>query len=194
MTSRILGATDCPFFDGPTGERFVTSASLVGSLTFPWYLKAMRRADLAMDPRFATAGLRKRNLDALHSIVQTWVYSFAKIDALDCQLDEAKIAMGVLRSTEALVTSDWGQYWDAVHTVPDRRGGEFRLPGRPWRFSRDDLDRPGIPAFRGEHNREVFAALGVAPAELERLTCTGALVADHINLGSTLPSQQLEQT
>jgi crotonobetainyl-CoA:carnitine CoA-transferase CaiB-like acyl-CoA transferase len=55
----ILGATDCPFFSGPGGERFTVATSMVGSRTFRSYLRAMRRADLADDPRFATAAARK---------------------------------------------------------------------------------------------------------------------------------------
>jgi crotonobetainyl-CoA:carnitine CoA-transferase CaiB-like acyl-CoA transferase len=55
----ILGATDCPFFIGPGGEQFTVATSLVGSRTFPSYLRAMRRADLADDPRFATAAARQ---------------------------------------------------------------------------------------------------------------------------------------
>ena len=47
----ILGATDCPFFIGPGGEHFTVATSLVGSRTFPSWLRAMRRADLADDPR-----------------------------------------------------------------------------------------------------------------------------------------------
>src|SRR5262245_64594995 len=50
----ILGATDCPFFTGPSGERFTVATSLVWSQTFPNYLRAMRRVDLASDPRFST--------------------------------------------------------------------------------------------------------------------------------------------
>ena len=55
----ILGATDCPFFTGPGGEHFTVATSLVGSRTFPSYLRAMRRADLADDLRFATAAARR---------------------------------------------------------------------------------------------------------------------------------------
>src|SRR5689334_6643227 len=40
----ILGATDCPFFLGPGGEQFTVATSLVGSRTFPSWLRAMRRA------------------------------------------------------------------------------------------------------------------------------------------------------
>src|ERR1700730_4332055 len=89
----ILGATDCPFFKGPGGEHFTVATSLVGSRTFPLYLRAMRRADLADDPRFATAAARKAHFTALHHIVQTWILTFSDIGALDAQLDEAKIAL-----------------------------------------------------------------------------------------------------
>jgi hypothetical protein len=34
----------------------------------------------------------------------------------------------------------------------DRNCGVVRIPGRPWRFSGDELRHPGRPAFRGEHN------------------------------------------
>src|SRR5262249_22028731 len=90
----ILGATNFPFFTGPGGEHFTVATSLVGSRTFPSWLRAMRRADLADDPRFATAAARRTNFAHLHRIVQNWILTFADIGALDAQLDEAKIAVG----------------------------------------------------------------------------------------------------
>src|SRR4029077_15149642 len=51
----ILGATDCSFFTGPQGEFFTVATSIVGSRTFPSWLRAMRRIDLieipALQPR-----------------------------------------------------------------------------------------------------------------------------------------------
>jgi len=96
---------------------------------------------------------------------------------LDAQFDEAKIAMGKVRSIKELSRSDWSDYWGAIQRVSDRHGGEYRLPGRPWRFSADALKPIGAPAFQGEHNRDVFRELGVSETELERLHASGALVA-----------------
>jgi hypothetical protein len=84
--------------------------------------------------------------------------------------------MGEIRSIKELTRSDWSDYWGAVQLVPDRSGGEYKLPGRPWHFSRDELTPIGTPAFQGEHNREVFAELGVNEEELQRLSETGVLV------------------
>jgi crotonobetainyl-CoA:carnitine CoA-transferase CaiB-like acyl-CoA transferase len=58
-----------------------------------------------------------------------------------------------------------------------RNGGSYRLPGRPWRFSVEKLDPLGEPAFQGEHNREVFAELGLSDAEIDRYVASGALVS-----------------
>ena len=52
----VLGATDCSFFTGPQGEHFTVATSIVGSRTFPSWLRAMRRVDLMDDPRFSTCG------------------------------------------------------------------------------------------------------------------------------------------
>jgi crotonobetainyl-CoA:carnitine CoA-transferase CaiB-like acyl-CoA transferase len=173
----ILGATDCPFFIGPGGERFTVATSMAGSRTFPSYLRAMRRGDLADDPRFVTAAARRANLQALHDIVQTWILTFADIGALDAQFDEAKIAMGEVRSLRELSETAWADYWGAVQEVSDRHGGTYRLPGRPWRFSRDELKPLGDPAFQGEHNRAVCIELGLTESEIERCIASGALVS-----------------
>jgi crotonobetainyl-CoA:carnitine CoA-transferase CaiB-like acyl-CoA transferase len=173
----ILGATDCPFFTGPGGEHFTVATSLVGSRTFPSYLRAMRRADLADDPRFSTAAARKAHFAELHRMVQTWILTFCDIGALDAQLDEAKIALGEVRSLKRLSEMEWAEYWGAVQQVSDRNGGTYRLPGRPWRFSREQLAPLGDPAFQGEHNRNVFGELGLREGEIDRYIASGALVS-----------------
>jgi crotonobetainyl-CoA:carnitine CoA-transferase CaiB-like acyl-CoA transferase len=173
----VLGATDCAFFTGPQGEHFTVATSIVGSRTFPSWLRAMRRADLMDDPRFSTAAARRLNFGALHQIIQAWIMTFPDMATLDAQFDEAKIAMGEIRSVKELVASEWSGYWGAVQHVPDRSGGEYRLPGRPWHFSAEELTPIGTPAFQGEHNAEVFRELGIGEAELNRLAEAGVLVA-----------------
>ncbi|MFC6949622.1 CaiB/BaiF CoA transferase family protein [Paraburkholderia dipogonis] len=124
----ILGATDAPFFIGPEGEQFVLSMSLVGSITFPLYLQAMRRYDVADDPRFKTASLRKKHLKELHAIVQKWMLTFRTLADLDAQLDEAKIAMGRLRGLNALADSEWSEYWGATRKSRTVEGASTAFP------------------------------------------------------------------
>jgi crotonobetainyl-CoA:carnitine CoA-transferase CaiB-like acyl-CoA transferase len=177
----ILGATDAAFFTGPDHETFVAPMSLVSSTSFPIYLAAMRRPDLADDPRFATPEARVQNLHALHTIVQEWIWTFEDMASLDAQLDEAKLPTGRMRTIGGLAGSEWAQQWVATRTVPDRSGGEITVPGRPWHFSEGDVDGDPerCPARRGEHNGEVLAELGYDAAEIDSLARQGVLVCDR---------------
>ena len=186
----ILGATDCVFFVGPDGKRFISPVSLVSSLSFPFYLAAMRRPDLAADPRFGTPQDRRRNLEALHEIVQRWIWTFTDVASLDAQLDEAKIPIGALRDISEFAETDWAAQWEATRTVPDRAGGRITVPGRPWHFTgtakpNGDADAAETvatgepdrqPARQGEHNEEVLRELGYNEDEISEFTDRGVLV------------------
>lgn len=138
----------------------------------------MRRGDLADDPRFRTAEDRKANFQEFYEIFQLWVLTFSSLETLNAQLDEAKLAFGVVRPISDFADSEWSKWWGAVVEVDDRRGGTVRIPGAPWRFSSETLAHPGQPAYRGEHNREVLEELGLSSEEISRLAGLGAIVAD----------------
>ncbi|MFJ2033021.1 CaiB/BaiF CoA transferase family protein [Streptosporangium sp. NPDC087985] len=183
----ILGATDCPFFAGPEGKTFVSPMSLVGSATFPFYLAAMRRSDLADDPRFRTPETRREHLDELHTIIQEWIWTFDDMASLDVQFDEAKIATGQLRTVGEFVGGQWAREWKATRSVPDRNGGQITVPGPPWHFSADgepaspesadgEPSSPArVPARQGEHNDDVLRELGFDEDEIGSLRRLGAL-------------------
>jgi crotonobetainyl-CoA:carnitine CoA-transferase CaiB-like acyl-CoA transferase len=63
-----------------------------------------------------------------------------------------------------------------VHEVPDRRGGSYLIHGYPWRFSDDELGMRSAPAFRGEHNEQVFRGAGLSEGEVRRAIDAGILV------------------
>lgn len=184
----ILGATDCPFFEDADGQRFTLATSLVSSLTFRQYLAAMRRPDLGDDPRFKTAKLRRKNYQELHQLIQEWIYSFSDTAALEAQLDESKIAMGRVRTLDDAKTSDWREHWGDMQTVPDRQGGEYLLPVRPWKFSNNELPTLGAPALQGEHNSEVMKEIGLSKGIIDELHAKRVLVVSrslHKNRKST---------
>jgi crotonobetainyl-CoA:carnitine CoA-transferase CaiB-like acyl-CoA transferase len=174
--SAVLGATDGPRVVGPNGERFVAAQSITGTMTFPNYLRAMRRADLRLDPRFATAEARRANYAALHAEIQAWMLTFRDLESLDAQLDEAKIAIGQVRTLKELGETEWAAWWGAVREVPDRRGGTYKLNGLPWHFSEDVPDPLEQAALRGEHNAEVLAEMGYTDAEIRDYIARGVLL------------------
>lgn len=189
-----LGPAYSPFFTTRYGEVITIATSLISSLTFPNYLAAMRRADLALDPRFCTAEARKENIAALHDIVQQWIFTFATAGALEAQLDEVKLAFGVVRSVEEFADSEWARWWGATETVSDRRGGSVRIPGKPWKFSVSELEPAAEAAYRGEHNAEVLRALGYSEAYIYELSRTGVLLSDIPANTSSDPGAQAAET
>lgn len=186
----ILGATDGSFFIGPDGEEIMSAISLVGTLTFRFFLAAMRRSDLALDPRFATSDDRRKNLLELKEIVQNWIWTFPNLASLDTQFDEAKIAIGEVRSLQEVAESEWAECWGAIVEVPDRKGGVFKLPGHPWKFSDAELPKPGAPALQGEHNTAVCESLGLSKERIDEMANTGVLIN---NFASTLIATVQEQ-
>lgn len=185
----ILGATDGPFFTGPGGERFASPMSLVGSLTFPFYIAAMRRPDLADDPRFLTPELREQNLKALHGIVQDWINTFGDMASLDAQLDEARIASGQVRTVQEFAETEWAREWPALRQATAGNGAQFTIPGRPWRFDDRIAAQEEQPvAYRGEHNTDILVGLGYSPEAIAELRESGALVTSAVASTPESPS------
>lgn len=168
-----LGPALSPFFRTSTGELITIATSVISSLTFPFYVAAMRRGELTEDPRFSTPQARTDNLQALYEIIQRWILTFPTLEMLDAQLDEAKLAFGVVRSIEDFAGSEWSKWWGAVVDVDDRQGGTARIPGAPWRFSGEKLDHPGRPAFRGSTMAKCWASSAIPPRASKRWRLQG---------------------
>lgn len=170
-----LSANESPIFELPDGRHLTIATSPVFSPMFVRYCSMMRRTDLLVDPRFATATLRKQHLNELLAEVKAWILTFTDLDQLQAQVSEAGLAIGVVRSTAELAKSDWASDWGAVVEVDDRNGGRVRMPGPPWRFSRSELPAPGRPYFQGECNAEVMGELGLPPEKIDALRERGVL-------------------
>jgi CoA:oxalate CoA-transferase len=159
-----LSAPESHIYQLPDGRQVTIAASPIYSPIFMRFASMMRRTDLLGDPRFATAPLRRQNLQALLAEVRAWIMTFTDLDQLQAQVSEAGLAIGVVRTTQEFSESEWARDWGAVVEVDDRGGSTVRMPGPPWRFSESVLPPPGIPAFQGEHNAELLAERNVDPA------------------------------
>jgi CoA:oxalate CoA-transferase len=164
-----LSAPESHIFSMPDGRHVTIAASPIYSPMFVRFCSMMRRTDLLLDPRFATAHLRRQNLDALLAEVRAWILTFTDLEELQAQVSEQGLAIGVVRTTNELAESEWAADWGAIVEIDDRNGGTMRMPGVPWRFSSAILPKPGIPAFQGEHNVELLTERGVDPALIQEL-------------------------
>jgi len=157
------------------GRWSTTSADVWAPGVFELFCKAMDRADLLTDERFADERTRSRNRDALVAIVEAWVGTFETAADLEAALDEVRLPVGVVRSVSELAATDWAVEREAITVVSDRSGGTIHIPSSPWRFSDADAGVRREPAWRGEHNREVLLEAGFTDVEIDRLEADGVL-------------------
>lgn len=172
-----LSAPDSHIYRLSDGRKLTIAGSPIFTPMFVRYCSMMRRSDLLADPRFATAQLRRDNLEALLAEVRAWILTFNDLDQLQAQVSEANLAIGVVRSATDLAESEWARDWGAIVEVDDRAGGKARMPGPPWRFSVSTLPEPGVPAFQGEHNAELLAENGVDAEVIADLRARRVLVS-----------------
>lgn len=169
------------------GPRIVIAGDPAGPGLLEMYSAAMDRADLLDDPRFAPDA-RRANRAALIEIIEAWTLTFTDLDVLERVLGDHGFPMGVVRTTAAAATSAWAHERGAVVEVDDRVGGTVSIPQSPWRFSDATTGSRGVPAYRGEHNREVLRELlGTDDATLDHWEADGVL-------SSRLPKSRLPKT
>ena len=154
-----LSANESHIYELSDGTQLTIASSPIYSPMFTRYCAMMRRNDLLVDPRYATAKSRRENLAPLLAEVRAWLATFDDLDELQAQVSEAGLAVGRVRTVNEFANSDWVKEWKAVVDVDDRNGGTLRMPGNPWIFSSSELPAPGAPAFQGEHNEEILGEL-----------------------------------
>ena len=165
-----------PMFRTRTPHAVTVGGDPVLRVTFQNFCSAMRRPELADDPRFSDDAERPNHREPLLAIIQEWVLGFDNLDELEGALADAGLVMGVVRSVGEAGATDWAAERGAVVEVSDRGGGALRLPNSPWRFSAAETGVRGVPAYRGEHNREVCAELlGFDDARIDALERAGVL-------------------
>jgi len=167
---------DYPVLPTAQGHDVVVSGHPAARGTFERYLAAMGRPELAADPRFGSVRSRRTHLGDLLAELRAWSITFDDLEALEAAFAAQGLAMGVLRSSRELADTEWARERGAVVEVSDRGGGTFRIPNSPWVFSGAETGARGVPAYRGEHNRDVLAErLGLDGAHLDALEAGGVL-------------------
>jgi crotonobetainyl-CoA:carnitine CoA-transferase CaiB-like acyl-CoA transferase len=161
---------DYPVLTTADGRDVVVSGHPAEKGTFERYARGVGRPELIADPRFGDVAARLAHLPELIAELRRGAAEMATPDELEQRLAAEQLAMGVLRTVAEVAGTDWAAAAEAVVDVPDRGGGTIRIPNTPWRFSAADSGARGEPAYRGEHNRDVFGGIcGLDDDELDRL-------------------------
>ena len=148
--------------------------TLVGSSDpiFKRLCAAMGEPALCEDPRFATNPQRMQHLDDIDGRIARW---FAAHDhaSLSQLLEEHSVPFSKIYSIADVVDDPHFQARGAIVRLPDAELGSVPAPAAVPRFGAVSHPPRTGPAT-GEHNDEIYGALGLTPADL------AALKAAHI--------------
>ncbi|PWU48532.1 CoA transferase [Micromonospora globispora] len=140
------------------------------------FCDALGLTHLLDDPRYADAFSRLANRTELIGTIET-VTSTMSTDEIVERLNKAGVPCapiadyGEVFTDEHLAARDF--FWDAEHPTV----GPVRQLGSPMRLSETPVRRDGAGPMLGADTREVLAAVGCSPKEIEGLVASGAAVA-----------------
>jgi crotonobetainyl-CoA:carnitine CoA-transferase CaiB-like acyl-CoA transferase len=129
-------------------------------------LIAVDRPEVLADDRYA---LPLDDLERVREVRAMIDEGFAKmtLDEAGARLTELDLAWAPMATLAELADSDMAKTAGCFETVADGWGGQFRAPAAPARFP-EGAPPIGRPAPKlGEHTREVLAAAGLTPDEIE---------------------------
>jgi benzylsuccinate CoA-transferase BbsF subunit len=138
--------------------------------------RALERAELIADPRFATLAARKQNEDELDAIITDWTSS-RRADEVAKMLQAAGIAAAVVADNKYLAEEDAHlKARDYFVYLNHPEVGARQHAGMPWKMSRTECNVRSAAPTMGEHNDEVLRGLlGYNEDQIAELRASGAL-------------------
>ena len=135
--------------------------------------RALERPEWLHDQRFATPGLRARNIDVRLDLIQG-ILSTAPTAHWIGRLDKERVPCSPVLTRKDMLDNEQVKANDIIVEYNHPKVGKIRQARGAAKFSMDDTTNPiGAPGL-GEHSREILLEAGVSEGEIE------ALVADRV--------------
>jgi CoA:oxalate CoA-transferase len=140
--------------------------------------RAMKRPDLAEDPRFKTNRDRVKNNQEFRRIFEDWLATFTDRESAIAVLDAERVPCAPVYKVEEAMAHPHMRQRKTVRRVKDPAMGELDIPGMPIKFSTWP-DRTDLKASRvGADNDAILTeVLGLTPAQIADLYRDNVLIA-----------------
>jgi crotonobetainyl-CoA:carnitine CoA-transferase CaiB-like acyl-CoA transferase len=144
---------------------------------WPRLLEAMKRPELADDPRFATPLARRQNWPALLPILQQWLDGFGTRERAMEALRAARLPTAPVLTPAEVVAHPHLEARQAFPEVPHPARGKVRVTAIPFHVDgRPSAPAGGAPYRIGEHTRHVLGGLlGYSAGRIDELARLGAI-------------------
>jgi len=130
--------------------------------------------ELKTDARFAERDTRKKNRQALTPLLDVKLAEKTTA-AWVVELNAADVPSGAILSLEEALRQPQVRHRDVLKKLPLRGFGEIEVFGLTAQFEKTPGTVDAPPPLLGEHNAEIYAALGISAAEQTRLKSQGVI-------------------
>lgn len=146
-----------------------------GDAIFARLCQAMGRPELAADPRYATHVARGERQKELDDLISDWTRTLT-VEALEALMIAHSIPAGRIYRAKDMMEDPHIQARGAITSVPHPVHGEVHMQNCfPLLSETPSAVRRPAPDQLGQDNGEVYGALGIDAAELERLKAAGVI-------------------
>jgi formyl-CoA transferase len=159
----------------PTADSAEVIVAANADTVFVRLCKAMGRAELATDDRFATHGARGRNMDELDGMIAAWSVTMTCPELLAI-LDLHGVPAGRIFTAPDMLNDPHYLAREMVQRVTSAQGWDTPMTGVVPRFTETPGRIRHAGARLGEHTDEVLGELlGLSAGELDELRTGGAV-------------------
>ena len=141
---------------------------------WPWLARAVGRADLIEDPRFAARADRHANHRALIRELDA-AFATAPLAEWRRRLDEHGVSYGVISTLRDIPEDRQMRESGALTAIDDPGAGAEYVVSSPLWIDGAPRTRPSRPPGIGEHSEEILREHGFSPEEIEALQEAGAI-------------------
>jgi crotonobetainyl-CoA:carnitine CoA-transferase CaiB-like acyl-CoA transferase len=138
------------------------------------FCTAVAMPELEHDARFANAGVRIQNIDALYALLDDKFLARTTAEWIDVLESHDMICAPVL-DYEQILGDEQALANGYIRSVEHPTVGETQIVGFPWRFSETPADvAPAAPEL-GQHTEEILLSLGYTWEQIGELRAAGAV-------------------
>jgi formyl-CoA transferase len=137
-------------------------------------LKAIGRADIITDPRFADQRNRNKHFDELFAAIAAWTRQRSKFEVMRV-LGEAGVPCGAVLDSGDVLANEHLKARGMITSIEHPIRGTFTMPGCAVQLSESPVEVHPAPLL-GQHNTEVYGTLlGMTATDLAGLKDEGVL-------------------
>jgi crotonobetainyl-CoA:carnitine CoA-transferase CaiB-like acyl-CoA transferase len=159
----------------PTSDGHVGIAAGSSNAVWRRFCEIIGQADLARDPRFATAPARRDRRDEVAAIIERWTSRHTKAEVVRA-LAEGGVPAAPVNDVSEMIADPQVKAREMFVEVDHPRFGSLTTTGTPLKLSETPGRIRWLAPMPGEHNEEVFVGLlGHSRDELEQWRGEGVI-------------------